>query len=159
MKHFFKTEYFRLVQFVKKRIDDTANLEPEDFVQEVIANVYALTDIENITAYFFRALRNELSDFYKKKDRIKHVSLDKYMTMDDGSNFDPSIISDNKDRQIMINEAIDSLDPHDKEIVIATFFEGKTFKELSKSWGIPINTLLSRRARALQKLKKILKEV
>jgi DNA-directed RNA polymerase specialized sigma24 family protein len=35
-------------------------------------------------------------------------------------------------------------------------FEGKTIKELSHEWNIPVGTLLSRKHRALAKLRNIL---
>lgn len=43
-----------------------------------------------------------------------------------------------------------------QSIIIANEFEGKTVRELSKEWNTPMGTLLSRRHRALAKLRDIL---
>jgi len=37
--------------------------------------------------------------------------------------------------------------------VIATEFDGRSFRELSEAWEIPIGTLLARKSRALRKVK------
>jgi len=41
---FFRSEYGRLVGYVRKMIDDTAARDGEDIVQEVILNAFNLTD-------------------------------------------------------------------------------------------------------------------
>jgi RNA polymerase sigma factor (sigma-70 family) len=55
-------------------------------------------------------------------------------------------------------KAIDSLKNEEKALIIATEFEGESFKELSEKWDEPLGTLLSRKSRALNKLKKILNQ-
>ena len=45
-----------------------------------------------------------------------------------------------------------------KAIVIETEFEGRSFRELADEWNIPIGTLLARKSRALQKIRKELEK-
>ena len=42
----------------------------------------------------------------------------------------------------------------EKEVIIAHELEGVPFKELSATWNVPLNTLLSHKSRAMKKLKK-----
>jgi DNA-directed RNA polymerase specialized sigma24 family protein len=34
--------------------------------------------------------------------------------------------------------------------------EGRSFRQLSEEWGVPVGTLLARKSRALKKIKKML---
>jgi len=36
---------------------------------------------------------------------------------------------------------------------VATEFDGRSFRELSEEWQVPIGTLLARKSRALQKIR------
>jgi DNA-directed RNA polymerase specialized sigma24 family protein len=53
---------------------------------------------------------------------------------------------------------IDRLPDRDQVLVVATEMEGVTFSELSEKWGIPIGTLLSRKARVMVKLREKIKK-
>ena len=45
-----------------------------------------------------------------------------------------------------------ALSEEEKALVIATEIEGQSFKSLAEKWQIPINTLLSKKSRAIKKL-------
>ena len=51
-----------------------------------------------------------------------------------------------------LHRAIQQLPHRYQSVIMATEFEGKTVRELSKEWDIPMGTLLSRRHRALARL-------
>jgi len=55
-------------------------------------------------------------------------------------------------------EAIDALNVDQRAVLIETEFEGRTFKELAKEWGVPVGTLLARKSRALAKIRKIFQD-
>ena len=57
-----------------------------------------------------------------------------------------------------IFEAIDGLPDDQKAIVVETEMNGRTFRELSDEWGIPLGTLLARKSRAIAKVRDALKE-
>jgi DNA-directed RNA polymerase specialized sigma24 family protein len=46
------------------------------------------------------------------------------------------------------------LSDDEKKLIIATEVKGKTFRHLAENWNIPINTLLSRKSRAMAKIRK-----
>ena len=56
-------------------------------------------------------------------------------------------------------EVLSMLNDEQREVLIATELEGKTFQELSKEWGIPLGTLLARKSRAIQKVREIFNDI
>ncbi|MBD3243180.1 MAG: RNA polymerase subunit sigma-24, partial [Chitinivibrionales bacterium] len=70
---FFTTEYNRLVGYVRTLIDDAAEQDAEDFVQDVAVKLLSLADItapiENLSAYVYRALRNRVIDAFRVRRR------------------------------------------------------------------------------------------
>ena len=57
-----------------------------------------------------------------------------------------------------IYEAIDSLPDEQKAVFIETELNGRSFRDLSDEWGIPMGTLLARKSRALLKIRESLHE-
>jgi DNA-directed RNA polymerase specialized sigma24 family protein len=48
---------------------------------------------------------------------------------------------------------LDSLNKEQRAVIIATEFDDRPFRELSKEWEIPIGTLVARKSRALKKIR------
>jgi len=59
---FFKTERTRMVAYVRRLIDDAADRDGEDIVQDVMANLFNMADVtmplDNLAAYVYRSIRN-----------------------------------------------------------------------------------------------------
>jgi len=150
---FFQSEYKKLVNFVRSRIDDAADQDAEDIVQEVMLNLFDKADIsvpiENLTAYIYQSLRNRIVDLFRKKKEV--YSLEK-VVQDTGHN--PEKIVEDRDLQDKVFEAIDSLNDEEREVLMATEFDDRPFRELSEEWGVPIGTLLARKSRSLKKIRK-----
>ena len=162
---FFRTEHRRLVCYVKRRIDDTAERDGEDIVQDVALNIFNHADIaipiENISAYIYRSLRNRVIDYLRKR-KGHLISLDseisdqKKLSLADmlqDYRYHPGMEIDKKKIRQRVYEAIESLTDDQKAIIIETEFEGHCFRELSAKWDIPIGTLLARKSRALKKIR------
>ena len=149
---FFQTEYKRLVRYVRRLIDDTAERDAEDIVQDVVLNIFDKADIglpiENLSAYIYQALRNRVVDLLRK--RKKTLSLSDVIH---ASPCDTAIEVEKKEIREKLYRAIESLNDEQKTVVVATEFDDRSFRELSEEWGIPIGTLLARKSRALQKIK------
>jgi RNA polymerase sigma factor (sigma-70 family) len=149
---FIRTEYGRLLQFVRRRIDDAADRDAEDIVQDVMLNLFDRADItvpiENLSAYIYRALRNRITDLFRKKRvRTSLSELLKSPDEDVASSFEKSELKE------QVFQAIGTLSDEQRAVVIATEFENRSFRELSQEWEVPIGTLLARKSRALQKIK------
>jgi RNA polymerase sigma factor (sigma-70 family) len=58
-----------------------------------------------------------------------------------------------------VYQAIDELPDDQKAVIIETEFQGRTFQDLSLEWEIPIGTLLSRKSRAMTRIKSSLQDL
>jgi len=164
---FFKAEYGRMVGYVRRLIDDVAERDAEDVVQDVILNVFDLVDVEileDISAYVYRSLRNKVVDLLRKRRGI--VSLDAPLSDDlslydllSDVRYDASSEVEKGEIRKRIFEAIDNLTDEQRAIIIMTELEGRTFRQISERWGVPLGTLLARKSRAMKKLRAALSEV
>ena len=57
-----------------------------------------------------------------------------------------------------VREAIDALPEAQRRVVRMRYFEGKTFKEIARIEGVPLNTALGRMHLAAKKLRRTLEE-
>ncbi|MDH4258330.1 MAG: sigma-70 family RNA polymerase sigma factor [Candidatus Aminicenantes bacterium] len=154
---FFKTEYKKWIGYVRKLIDDTAERDAEDVVQDVILHIFDRADIgapiENLSAYIYQSLRNRVVDLLRKRKDI--LSLSEAIL---ASSMDTADEFEKRELQEKIFQAMDYLNDEERAVVIATEFDGGSFRELSDAWGVPIGTLLARKSRALKKIRQKLTE-
>ena len=158
---FFSTERQRLVGYVRSLIDDAAEKG------KVVPHLAALEVFQGedqagfFAAYAYQALRNRVVDYLRR--RKKNDSIDAGAGEEGGRalseiladlRYDAAQESERKEINRDLYEAINSLDDYDRDIFVATEFEGLTFSELSEMWDVPIGTLLSRKSRAVKKLQK-----
>jgi len=171
LAYFFGCERRRLIGYVKRWIDDTAERDGEDIVQDVAFNLFNQADvtepIENLTAYVYQALRNRAIDLLRKR-RGKVMSLDMEVNGETNLSLSDLILDsrigadkemEEKELYHQLLQAIDSLNDQDRAIVIETEFNSRSFRELSERWKIPIGTLLARKSRALRKVRKTLEQM
>lgn len=164
VNRFFKTEYYKLLNFVRKNIEEQFfDASPEDIVQDVALNILNKLDvdsqIENFAGYIYRSLKNKIIDTNRKEK--SNISLELYdnsliKSIPDETYADNDNAEDAEISYEMLYEGISMLKPDEQAIIMLTEFEGRTFAELSERWDIPMGTLLSRKHRALSKLSKIL---
>lgn len=159
-----RKEYKKLVNYVRKNMENRYfDASPEDIIQDVAINLISRLDvntqIENLTSYMYRSLRNKILDL-RRKPR-KSISIENFDDVKNSNSLLKMLI-DEEEPEIpqyepeMLHDAILRLNPAERELIMLTEFEGRRFDELSKEWEIPIGTLLSRKHRALSKLNKIL---
>jgi RNA polymerase sigma factor (sigma-70 family) len=165
----FTKERNRMTAFIRKKLNDGPHGDAEDILQDVMARIFEMADInvplEKLTSYIYTAIRNRIIDMMRAKK--PQLSLDELSeqdefslasVMDSGLEIEKGV--ENEDFYEAVYDAIDGLNEDEKAVVIATEFEEIPFKELSEQWNVPIGTLLSKKARAMEKIKKILsKEV
>ncbi len=167
LESLFRKEYQKLVNFVGKNLDDRFfEASPEDIVQDVVIGLIDKIDLDvqigNLTAYFYRSVKNKIIDYQQKKQR--NVSIESF-TDNKNENYllntipDETLAEENdytKTEPEMLKQAIAKLRPDEQALIMATEFEGLTFEYLSEEWDVPLGTLLSRKHRALSKLHRIL---
>jgi len=171
----YKDEYSKAISYIKRMIDSNLDdEEPEDIYHEVITKILeksSITDsIENFTYYIFSSIKNKIIDYFRRK-RNRKISLYSELYIDDtkvtlydtivDDVYNPDVLLERNEIFTEIYKAINELPYLQKEIFIQTEIENKSFREISKITGEPINTLIARKRYAIQKLRgkiKYLKE-
>lgn len=164
-ENFFRTEYRKLVNYVRKNIEDRFfGSTPEDIVQDVALSILNKLDFdqqfENMAGYIYRSLKNKIID----AGRQKKIAESTDNPENNYSNYLQSIPLDTEIdffkelglTEEQLYESFGKLLPDEQAIIMLTELEGRTFSELSEKWDVPIGTLLSRKHRALAKLYTIL---
>jgi RNA polymerase sigma factor (sigma-70 family) len=167
LDEFFRNEYQKLVNFIRKNLDDRYfEASPEDIIQDVALGLIDKLDLDaqigNLTGYIYRSVRNKIIDYRKKKQR--NVSIESFTDRKNGNYLHNTITDETltEERDYLdiapelLQQAISQLRPDEQAVIIATEFEQHTYEELSREWEVPLGTLLSRKHRALSKLHKIL---
>jgi RNA polymerase sigma factor (sigma-70 family) len=164
----FNREKTRPIQAVRRRLFGVSLADAEDLVQDVFYNILRRGDlveqVENLTAYVYRALANRITDHRRAPSRER--SLEESSEGKDDllrralEPVDPELDPEERLQRKQVREeirlALDQLNPRDRDIWIATEIEGRTFKELAEEWQEPIGTLLSRKSRAGKLLRALL---
>lgn len=166
---FFVNERDRLVRYARRLIDDNAERDGEDIVHDVALSLLSRADllepIESLSAYVYESVRHRIVDHFRS--RRYTVSLDGPDGEGDESSLEYALSRDRGDfeRNVTlaelrrsIAEAISALPEDQKRIVVETEVKGRTFRELSEEWGVPVGTLLARKSRAIAKVRKSLGE-
>jgi RNA polymerase sigma factor (sigma-70 family) len=58
-----------------------------------------------------------------------------------------------------LSKLMGGLNEDERRLIFATEIQGQTFRELAEDWNVSVGTLLSRKSRALSKIKKQLEEL
>jgi RNA polymerase sigma factor (sigma-70 family) len=158
---FFRAEYGKMRRFVAGLIDDEADRDAEDIIQDVMLNIFDMADvtrpIQNLSAYIYGALRNRVIDYLRK--RRFDVSIDapggggSLADILSDARYDIAVDFEKNEIRNGVLGAIDSLGEDERMILIMTEFEKRSFRELSDATGIPVGTLLSRKSRAIKKIR------
>jgi len=155
LRTFFNEEYHSLKAYTHSKLDNAADRDAEDIVQDVALNLFSRADsnspINNIAGFVYNSLKNKIIDILRaKKERVEiekelESKLIGFTELLYGKS--DNTYSDNMKSEL--KAAIITLKPLYKNIIIAIDFEGFSYKEVSLETGIPIGTLMSRRHRAI----------
>lgn len=153
----------QLLDYVRSKISDFA--DAEDLAQDVWAQVTKIPDvdeIDQISNWLFTAARNRITDFYRKKKTVAFSSMEN--GGDDGELFFsemnlPSDMLESKEFWEILSGALEELPKEQRDVFIEHELNGMSFKELSASTGVPVNTLLARKRYAVLKLRVVFEEL
>lgn len=162
----YRRERAKLLAFIRARIPDAS--QAEDLLQDVflgaLRSLNAAQPVDNLLAFLYRAARNRIVDLYRRRRRVE--SLDQ--AEGDGVSLHELIASSGlgvEDELLRASvlealvEALEELPAAQREVFIAQAVEGRTFRELSESSGVPINTLLARKRYAVLAVRRRLAEL
>jgi len=161
-------EKARFLGFVRRRLFEFSDMDAEDILSEVTSNLLQRADVigevENLSSYIYRSLANRITD-HQRQSVPQVPALE---TADESQPSMPVLPPDSRPRpdqsfqhaelRERLVTAIDALSPPEREVWIATEIDDRSFRELSDDWDEPIGTLLSRKSRATEKLRKMLSD-
>jgi RNA polymerase sigma factor (sigma-70 family) len=159
----------RIKAFIAKKVPFT---EVDDIFQEIVYNLIkteALSGpIDLVAAWLFKAARNEVIDRYRKKretlfeDDNDGALSPELLEISDIISLEPESAEDAYLRGLFWDEleaALERLTPEQRDIFVKTELMGLSFKEVATETSLPINTLLSRKHKAVLALRKDLMEL
>ena len=162
LKTFFDDEYHSLKAYAKSRIDDAADRDAEDIIQDVALKLFSRSDtaspIHNIAGFVYNAIRNRIIDIMRTKKNQIHLEneLEARLTEFTEQFYGKSDNSYSDNMKMELKKAIINLKPVYQNVIRAIDFEGYSYRELSLETGIPEGTLMSRRHRAVSLLFNVL---
>ncbi|MCD4813398.1 sigma-70 family RNA polymerase sigma factor [bacterium] len=159
---FVKTERQKLIHYARARINETAEMDAEDIVHDVLVSIMDKADIsmplENLAAYIYRSVKNRMIDLFRTKKTMQPFdgyAENQMKFIDILQTHRPNALQQlqTKEGQQELFRALESLSEMERKVVVAHELDGLSFKSMAARWGVPQNTLLSYKARGIKKLK------
>ena len=154
MRQVFEENYDWFKRFLRVRFIHLSDYDAEDLVQQAALKLLSpgtnLEGIRNLTSYVFRVLENGAKDHFRKNSRETLVSKQH----EEGSVWLEERVLARELKDVIVS-AIHQLEPHQRYVFIETELKGRSYEELSKETGEKTGTLLSRKSRAVKKLREI----
>ncbi|MDR3217719.1 MAG: RNA polymerase sigma factor [Dysgonamonadaceae bacterium] len=160
----------QLKSFIRKRVankEDAEDILQDVFYQLVKAADNVMNPIEHVSAWLYRVARNTIiNKGIKKQEEEMPVYYDEdsnHEMMKELSDilFRDESTSPSPEREYLrslvwaeLETALSELPPDQREIFELTELDGIPVKEIAKTTGVPVNTLLSRKHYAVLHLRK-----
>ena len=138
--------------------------DAEDVGQETFIRLYRSLDRfrgeSSLGTYLTRiAINLSLTALKKRKRRIsRFVSKDEMERDLPEASWDPRGELERKDDVRRVREAVTRLAPDHRTVVVLRMIDGYSTREAAEILGIPVGTVMSRLARAMERLEKDMKE-
>jgi len=165
-----KKERNRLFNFIKRYVSNPD--DAEDILQDVFyrltTGIEEINSLDKITSWLYTVTRNRITDLFRKKkatpsselsyqdDEGEKLLLEEILPDTGNTPEDDYMRMAIMDR---IMDALDNLPEEQSEAFIMNEIEGLSFREMSESTGVPINTLISRKRYAVIYLKEELRDL
>jgi RNA polymerase sigma factor (sigma-70 family) len=167
----YTAERKKLLGYIRNRIP--GGVEAEDILQDVFYQLTLgfrdLERIENLTAWLYKVTNNRIIDFFRKKRPVNISYTETARDSEEGpvslAEILPAIGSSPEDEELkemiweVIEEVLNDLPEEQREVFIAHEFEDISFRELSETTGVAVNTLISRKRYAVLALRARLEEL
>lgn len=166
----FEKERGRLFGFIRKRVK--TELDAEDVLQDVFFQFISfyrnIENIEKTSSWLFTVAKNKITDLYRKKKNVNFSELSNQNEENESLNLEDvftdfnGIPEDEFTKNLfweVLEEGLNDLPKDQKEVFIAHEVNGTSFKEISETTGIGVNTLISKKRYAVLSLRKKLGEL
>lgn len=134
----------------------------EDIVQETCLKAYAnfarYSPDTNFKAWLFRILANLCIDYLRRSAAISMIPIDaapaesESFQSSDRSTDSPEIQAMRRDTQQALIDALATLAPEPRAVVVLILIEGMSYDEAAESLDLPLNTVRSKLHRARKRL-------
>jgi len=165
-----KREQSRLRNFIRRRVADPRDVE--DILQDVFYKLVEanrlLMPIDHITGWLFRVARNRIIDVFRARKTESFSDTFAGDDEDDDLHFEDLFPSPDAGpdaqyvRKALLDElelAIDELPKEQRDVFVAHELEGRSFGAIAGETGMSVNTLLSRKRYAVQRLRRRLQGI
>lgn len=158
----------QLKGYIAKRIPSKE--ETEDILQNVFYQSTKMyqkdTPIEQISGWLYAVTRNQITDSHRKQREETFSGYPSDTNEDDYYYADISDSNNTPEEELLksivweeLEVALSELPVEQRTVFELTELEGFSFKEISESTGIPVNTLLSRKRYAVLHLREKMNEI
>ena len=156
-----------ILAWLEKRLGTEA---AEDVLHDVVvrslANLDSMEPLRDIGSWLWRSARNAVIDAWRTRARHAAAGETTFSAADDAG-FDGFVDdalrsahdeAERSDALEALYAAIELLPAEQRSVIIAQAIRGETFASISKTTGIPVETLAARKRYALAKLRTALAE-
>jgi RNA polymerase sigma-70 factor (family 1) len=160
-KQFYKSHFFRLYQFAYSYVHSKESAE--EVVNDVFLNIWqkraTLDTIANINVYLYVAVKNASLNYLRKKNLPEPVSMDDLSVHHLRLASNPETVLINRELQLRIRKAIESLPPRCRLIFKLIKEDGLSYKEVAAILEVSVKTVDTQLYLALKKLSHSLQSV
>lgn len=126
--------------------------DAEDITSEVFLKLYSKSDDFDLerkgaASYIFKAMQSTLFDFYRKNNKTSFVPLDELKMGDESDD------EDLDDTIELLDKALDTLSPRERDIIILHYYDGLGHKEISEKMGLSYTNVRQISHVAIKKLR------
>ncbi len=153
--HYSPKIYIRLIKLVKNQTI------AEEILQEVFTKIWLqrekIDPNKGFVSFLNHISDNLAMDFFRKVHRDKALQLEIWASaIELYYHTEEKLFF--KDKQQMLTNAIDSLSPKRKEILLLNRFEDKSYKEIADLLGISVSTVSNQLVSALKDIKEYIQK-
>lgn len=145
-----QNKLYRLAYFYVNNKDHALDIV-QNAIVKALENSTSLRNPDAINTWMYRIVVNESLSFLKRQNR--EIACEP-AELKDEIYYEPAY-----EPGLSLYMEIHQLPPEQQTIIMLHFFEGFTLKEVASITGVNLNTIKSRLYSALNKLKKLIKEV
>jgi RNA polymerase sigma factor (sigma-70 family) len=157
LKEVLENEYIKFKNYLRIKFNTINEYDAEDIIQQTVLKLISKRNdalsIQNISAYMYTSIKNGAIDHLRKR-KYEVLCIDDDIDTVDTKTVETQVLL--SELKKVLKDAIENLDEKYRYVFVETEIKGRSYKSLSRECGIKIGTLLSRKSRAVEKLKSIL---
>lgn len=151
----YEKRVFNFAYHMSGNYDDAWDVTQEAFIR-VYNSIGTFRGDAVFTTWLYRIVRNVFLDERKRAKAHMQTSLEEYVELDENSvakqieddGPSPEELVEGKERNQILQEAIESLPDYQRMMVILYHTQGKSYEEIAQIMNLPIGTVKSRLNRA-----------